>query len=713
MNDAIDRTEDAGQMRGSDDRTVRTICQECHNACGVLVHVEGGKAVRVEAAPDSRGASARFCARAAIGLERLYSPQRLLHPQKRVGERGQGAWERISWDDALNLIAARFTATKASYGAEAVVLAKGLYSRQADYLSRLGNVFGTPNVTSIDNTCYVPSAVGRLLTYGFDGMPDLAGQPGCLLLWGASADPPLAEGAKLITVDVAMTAAARRADIWLRPRPGSDLALAMGMLNVIVAERLYDPDFVQQWTTGFDQLESHLKDYPPEKVAEITWVPADSIREAARLFARGRPGCLWNGNAIDDTYNSTQCARALAIMQSICGNLDVPGGTCQTEGLLLMEGTGRDILRHMLSPEQESRKLGADAGYVPAHGLWDSIVCKPVEVRSQHVVTAILEGKPYPVRDLAIFGSNPLLTWSNSRRVFEALKSVGFLVVSDLVMTPTAAMADVVLPAASYLESDAVIVAGSGPRGYHLEAQQKVVQVGECRSDLEVIRSLAERLDLGGYFGRDLEDLLDRYLAPIGMSFGELQRRPGVVSSTVRFRKYQDRGFNTPSGKVELYSSLCAQWGYDPLPVYREPDETPISAPELLTDYPFVLTNAHEAEYVHSQDRYLTGLRRKRPGPLTSIHPSAAAAIGVVEGDLVTIESRRGSIRQRVALDESLDPRVVSVAHGWWFPEKNEAELFAWDEANLNILTDDSPPYSPEMGSPKMRGFLCRISKAE
>jgi len=691
---------------------VRTICQECGTRCGMNVFVENGKAVRVEAAPDTRGASARFCSRAEAALERLYSPSRLLHPLRRAGEKGEGKWERISWDEALDTVARAFSEAKEAQGAESVCLAKGAYCRQADYVSRLGNVFGTPNVTSIDNTCYIPSASARLMTYGFDGMPDLAGSPECLVLWGNSPDPPVREGQKLIVVNVLETPAAKRADVWLRPRPGTDLALALGMLHVIVGEKLYDRDFVAQWTVGLDELEQHLSDYSLEKVEEITWVPAEKIIEAARLFAGADPGCLWSGNASEDTYNSTQCARAFAILQSICGNLDVPGGTCHFQGTILYEGTDRDILRSELPPEQEARKLGADHGYFPPHELWDPIVHKPAEVHPQHVVDAILTHKPYPVRVLGVFGTNPMLTWSNSRRVKEALEKIQFLVVADLVMTPTAALADIVLPVASYMETDAVIVAAAGPGRFHLEPQQKVVQVGECRSDLEIIRDLAEHLGLVEYFAPDLEGLLDAYLQPMGMTFAELRRTPGPISSGIDYKKYEVSGFGTPSGKVELHSSLCEEWGYEPLPAYHEPEETPVSAPELLEDYPLILTNEHESNYVHSRDRYLESIRKNKPEPLVSIHPDAAAGLGIDEGDEVFIENRRGRIKQRATLDPGLDPRVVSVGYGWWFPERGEEGLFGWDEANLNILTDDAPPHSPEMGSPKMRGFLCKIYKA-
>jgi anaerobic selenocysteine-containing dehydrogenase len=703
------------QLTNSDmeTKTIRTVCRECRSDCGMLVHIRGGRAIKVEIAPDPPKSMDKLCLRAELGLERLYHPARLQYPQKRVGERGEGKWQRISWDEALDTIAREFTNAKERYGAESVALAKGFYDRHADFVARLGNVFGTPNVTSIDNTCYIPSAVGRLVTYGFDGTPDISGRPDCILCWGSGANPPIKPGGKLIVINTLPTEAAKRADIWLRPRPATDLALALGMLHIIVDEGLYDKDFVDKWTTGFDKLEEHLREYSPEKVAEITWVPAGKIVEAARLFTSYSHACLMNGNASEDSYNSTQCARAFSIIQAICGLLEIPGGTVKIEGAILFEATGEDILRKQLPKEQEAKKLGAAEGLVPPHDLWDSIVCKPVEIRYQHLLRAILEGKPYSIQALGIFASNPLLTWTNSKKVYAALKKVNFLAVTDLVMTPTAALADIVLPAASYLESDAAIVSGSDTGVYYVKALQKVAQIGECRSIPEIIIDLASRLRLGNYFSKDLQTFLSDYLKPLGMTFDELRRRFSVASSNTRYRQYYEKGFNTPSGKVEIYSSLFKQWGYEPLPVYHEPAETPVSSPELLKEYPMILTTAHEADYTHSQDRYLEGLRKHKPNPLATIHPETARKLRIGEGDSIYIENKRGRIKQTATLSEGIDPRVVNAGYCWWFPERDISEMYGWDEANVNILTDDTPPYSPEMGSPQMRGFLCKVYKAE
>jgi len=694
-------------------KVVRTVCRECHNGCGMLVHVQAGKAIKVEGDPESPKFRDKLCSRVQASLERLYSANRLTYPQKRVGARGEGKWQRITWDEALDTIAQKFASAKDKHGAESVALVKGIYDRHSDFVSRLGNVFGTPNVANIDNTCFVPSAVGRLMTYGYNGMPDVTGSPDCIMCWGSSANPPLKAGGKLIIVNTLETEAVKRADIWLQPRPATDLALAMGIIHVIVNEKRYDHDFVARWTMGFDHLKKHIQPYSPEKVAEITWVPDKKIIAAARLFTNYRYACLMNGNASEDTYNSTQFARAIAIIQAICGLLDIPGGTIDIEGSIQFEATSRDILRDKLPKEQEAKKLGGDQGYLPPSELWHTIASKPLEVHPQHLVDAILKEKPYPIQAVGIFGSNPLLTWSNSRRVYEAFERVNFMAIADLVMTPTAALADIVLPVTSYLETDAVIASDMGMGVTCLMAQQKAVQVGECRSNPEIVMELAQRLGLGEYFWKDLHSYLDDYLRPMGITFAELVRRFSIISSATRYRKYLEKGFNTPSGKVEIYSSLCEQWGYEPLPIYHELEETKESNPELFNEYPLILTSRHEANYVHSQDRYLESIRQQKPEPLVLIHPKTAKQLGIIEGDMVFIENKRGRIKQKATLSKGVDPRVISVDCGWWFPEKDISQMYGWDEANANILTDDSPPYSPEMGSPMMRGFLCKVYKAD
>jgi len=691
---------------------VRSVCQACGASCTILVYLQEGRVVKVEGDPDSPVSRGRMCTMGEVAPERLYHPNRLKYPQKRVGERGEGKWQRISWEEALDTIAEKLNSAKERYGAESVAFAKGIRKFNCDYVSRLGNVFGTPNMVGIDNTCYVPSAVGRLITYGYDGVSDLTLPPQCVVWWAFGKKPPLREGTKLIVVDILKTEAAAIADVWLQPRPATDLALALGMLNVIVNEELYDKAFVNKWTVGFDKLKEHVQQYPPQKVEQITWVPAEKMIEAARLFARVKPACIKAGNAVEDTLNSVQFSRAIAIMDAITGHLDVPGGIIDVEEIINELGGPEVTLRDKLPKEQQEKELGVDGGFLPPHPLWDMVAHMPLEVKSQYLVKAILEEDPYPIQVLCVLGSNPLLTWSNSKNVFKALKKLDFLVVADFVMTPTAALADIVLPVASYLEEDGVDVLKKHFGLSYIQLQQKVVQIGECWSDMKMLLELAKKLGLGEYFWEDVPSFLDAYLEPMGMTFEEF-RKQRIISGTKRYRKYEKNGFNTPSHKVEIYSSLFEQWGYDPLPVYHEPPETPYSVPEMTKEYPLILTSCHEEYFVHSQDRHLETLRKKKPQPVTVIHPDTAHKIGVADGDPVYIETERGRIKQIATLSTGIDPRVVSASSSWWFPEEGISQLYGWEESNLNILTDDKPPYNPEMGSPNFRGFLCKVYKAE
>ena len=679
--------------------TVQIVKSVCSRGQIISVHLREGKVVKIEG--DAVGDAA--------ALERLYHPNRLKYPQKRVGERGGGKWEQVSWDEALDTIAEKLNSIKERYGAEFVAFGKGYRRPHCDYVNRLANLFGTPNVVGIDHVCYVPTAVADIVTHGYDAFPDWDYPTRCVLWWGRRGQPPLKQGAKLIVVNSLKTQAAAAADVWLQPRPATDLALALGMLNVIVDEDLYDKAFVEKWTVGFDKLREHIQQYSPEKVAQITWVPAERIVEAARLFAESRPAYIKAGNAIEDNLNSVQCARALAIMTAISGNLDVPGGNVEVQGVINEMGGAEVTLWDKLPMEQQRKRIGVDAGLLPPYPLWHLVATMPLQVPPQFLVKAILEEAPYLIKALCFFGSNPLLTWSNAKEVYRAFQKLDFLVVADFVMTPTAMLADMVLPVASYLEQDAVLVAPV--RTPVVQARQKVAQVGECWPDMKILIELAKKLGLREYFWENIRSFLDGRLEPAGMTFDEF-RQQGIIPAITRYRKYENKGFNTPSGKVEIYSSLFEQWSYDPIPVYHEPPETLYSAPELAKEYPLLFTSCHEDHFIHSQDRHLKTLRNKKPGPVTIIHPETAAKLGIQDGDPVYIETKRGRVKQKAALDAAIDPRVVSAGLDWWFPEEGTGKLYGWEESNINILTDDKPPYNPEMGSTNLRGFLCKVYKA-
>lgn len=696
------------------ERLVRSTCELCRHGCGVLVHVEDGKVTRIEGDPDSPFNKGKLCDKGLASLEYVYSPDRLKYPLKRVGERGEGKWQQITWDEALNAIAEALIKAKDNYGAESVIgirsAARGIND---DYFARFFNVFGTPNATSTGYVCHLPMAGAFRITYGFDSplSPDYDYPPACILVWGADvkATAPLEyestiqaldKGSKLIIVDPRQIDLATRADIWMQVRPGSDLALALGMINVIVNEGLFDKAFVDNWTVGFDELKAHVQDYPPEKVADITWVKAETIREAARLYATNKPACIQQGNGLETNTNSFQACRAMAILRAITGNLGIPGGDLYTawSAANISRGSPRLTLADKVPEDMRNMRISAKDGLLPMLRY----------ALPQTIVKSILEGDPYPIRVAYLQGANLLLTWANAQETYRALNRLEFLAVADMFMTPTAALADVVLPVVTYLEFDGIF---SAPLQSVPRVQQKIAEVGECWSDYKILGELAKKLGLGEYFWDDEEEFRDFIMKPIGITFKELKKMP-LIPKVFGYRNYEAEGFKTPSGKIELYSNQLKEWGFDPLPIYYELPETPYSAPGLAKEYPLVFTSGKSAFYRHSAGRQIPSLRDSHPEPIIGIHPETASRLGLKEGDRAYIETKRGRITQKVSLITGIDPRVVYVDYAWWFPESGVTNLYDWVKSNVNILTDNKLLNGREMGSANLRGILCKVYKA-
>lgn len=696
---------------GVRERVIKSTCGLCAIGCGILVHIKGGKVVKVEGDQDNPLNKGVLCAKGLASLEYLYHPDRLKHPLRRTGERGEGKWHRVSWDEALDVIAGQLVKARGNYGAESVAFiggaAKGL---QESYLARLAYVFGTPNVAWQGHVCFIPRVLASRITYGFYAVPDYDYPPACIVVWGKNMSETLHHayqrvieainrGTKLIVIDPRQIDLAAKSDLWLQPRPGADLALALGMINVIITENLFDRSFVDKRTIGFDLLKNHIEDYPPEKAERITWVPAEKIRQAARLYAQTKPACIQWGNALDHGVNSFQTARAVCILRAVTGNLGIPGGEIQPWSVPLFgRRSPESELWDKMPLDRWQKRVGTELELMPLLRY----------VQPQSIIKAITEEDPYPVRVAYVQGGNPLLSYSNARRTYEALKKLDFLAVADMFMTPTAALADVVLPAATYLEFDSLV---TPPYSYPVTSvQQKVTRVGDCRSDYEILSGLAARLSLGEYFPGSQGQCLDTVLEPAGLSFDEF-RKIGIIPGGKQYRSYVIKNLETSSGKVELYSDQLKQWGFEPLPTYCEPPETPYSDPGLAKEHPLILTTWKSAPFRHSGGRQIATLRGIHPEPMVNLHPKTADGLGIKEGDWVYIETRRGRIRQKAHLTTGIDPRVVGVDYAWWFPEKGVSSLYGWAESNINILTDDKPPFNREMGSTNLRGIMCKVYK--
>jgi len=501
-----------------------------------------------------------------------------------------------------------------------------------------------------------------------------------------------------MVIDPRRTELSRRADTWVRLRPGSDCALALGIIHVIIDEGLYDKSFVEKWTVGLDALTAGVKTYTPELVERITWVSGDLIREIARIYATTRPGCIQMGNAFEHTINSFQTVRAISILKALTGNLSVPGGEVFRTSLPIPDRYAPELsLDNMLPEGKKSLRLGSDHSFAPFYQY----------AHPPAVIKAMREGKPYPLRMAYIQGSNLLVTYPNAEEVYKALMGLEFLVVAELFMTPTAALADMVLPSACYLEFDSIVNAPYYPIA---QVQQKVAHVDGCWPDFEILSELAKKIGLGEHFREHERGFLDAILRPAGIDFEEF-RELGSIAGPIEYNHYKDKGFNTPSGKVELFSTQLKKWGLDPVPVFHELQESPLGNPKLARQYPLVLTSWKSEYYRHSGQRQVKTLRDQHPEPLVYINPKTAIESGINEGDWVWIATKRGRIRQKAALSDDIDPRVVGVDYAWWFPERGPDDLYGWKESNINILTDDNPPYSKELGTPNLRGILCSIGK--
>jgi anaerobic selenocysteine-containing dehydrogenase len=686
----------------SGETVIKSACSLCFSCCGILLHVKDGKLVKVEGMPDHPISRGRLCPKGASLIDFVYSPDRIQYPMKREGNE----WERISWQEALDTIADKLLDIKQKYGAHSLVICKGLTyymgaRANAQLVHRFGDIYGTPNHFMADNGCFRTGAVARIRTLGEYVLPDIE-KSQCVVLWGHNPHASLTyrawwaiptarkNGAKLIVIDPRRIPFAREADIHVQPRPGSDGALALGMINTIISEGLYDKAFVDKWTVGLDKLRDHVKAFTPEEVERITWVPARTVVDSARTYATTKPACIVPGYETPDLRaDGFAFCRSLAILQAITGNFLVPGGLkCvprwQERSIRLLDNLKEDC-------------LGADRFPV----WWEGAAREHGEGQATMLLDTMLSGKPYPIKAMIVTGANPLSTWPNTEKSARALEKLELLVVMDPVMTQTAERAHIVLPAATFLEKTQMCHFHWEIHGMpYVQMRQKAIQVGESWSDAKFWIELAKRMGYAEYFPwKDELEVYDYVMEPMGLTVqGLLEKPEGVFYGEANYGIDEQKGLQTPSGKVEIFSESLESIGDDPLPCYREPPESPLSTPALAQEYPLVLTTgARVPEYFHSQLRGISRLHRLRPEPTAEIHTDTAAKYGIKDKDTIEVQTKRGAIRIKAKVTKDIVPGAVSINHGW-------------REANVNILTDDDP-VDPVAGNPSLKAMLCRVTK--
>ena len=670
----------------------QTLCRMCDDRCGIDVHLEDGRIVDILGNKDHLWNRGRLCVKARAAVDMIYHPDRLLAPLKRT----DSGWQEIPLEQALDEIAARLTEIRQRYGARSISVWKGEavgFGQQEDLARRFVHALGSPNYLSNDSMCYAARYLGFKLVDGAWPIPDLENTR-CVVLWGAN--PPYAhpnmtqyitaarrKGAKLVVVDPRLSAIARRADIHANLRPGTDGALAWGLIHQFLKTGAYDKHFVDCCTVGFPKVVEYARSFTPEAVEDETGVPAATIRAIAKEMGSAAPHvAAYVGNGLEHHENGVNNIRAIATLDGLLGALDREGGTLFRDGVPL-----RDLTLYEQVPLEHLGPLGADRFPV----LYDL----RRECHTMTAIEAILRDDPYPLRAMIVTGANPALTNPNSARVLQALASLDLLVVRDLFMSETAAVADYVLPTASFLERTEL----------HAHAKHQIVSVTRqvvswlgVQGEYEFWHDLALRLGIGEYFPWEDETALNRWLLePTGLTLEELLAHPeGVQYRSDRSGRRDDAGFDTPSGKVEFTSAYLKALGYDELPVYRRPTYREA----FDVEYPFVLiTGARKLLYLHSRFRNIPRFRTAIPGPEVEMHPDDAAALGVTDGDAVRVTSRIGSVEvpAKVMAPNEIPPGTLQITHGW-------------KEANVNLITPDDR-FDPISGFPLMKSIAVRVEK--
>lgn len=692
------------------DTTIKhTTCYECDANCAFTVTLNAqNEAIAVEGLPN--------CPRGQMQLDRLYHPERLLYPLKRVGPKGSGQFERISWDEALDTIVAELNKAKAKYGAPAVGFFAGYTKEARPQLQRLAHAFGSPNYLTESGCCFSATMVAEKLTYGYKLKTTStveSPKTKCVLVWSTNASgsiPPFEnhhlakkkKNRKMIVVDPRRTETAELADIHLQIRPGTDGALALGFHHLIFENGWQDQAFLNEWANGLEAFREYIRDFTPSRVAEICGIQDADLRAAVEMFATTLPSQIaMSPTSTVQHSNGFQNHRAMILLSAVLGMIDREGGNRFFNDKVLPKPIELfDVCVKELRPRIGDEVFPIWTKYWPAG-------------QSMLMPDCILENKPQPMRALLAMGINTAM-WANSKRMEHALSTLDFFAVSDFFHNPATLQADIVLPAATSLERPALIAyPGCAYQGEVKYRRQALPPRGEAKADGQIFLELGVRFGMAEQFwqgdleaswaemaeGLPTEVREEAYANPEGVTVYS-----PVIEELVELgfldadRQWRVNGFKTATGKIEFDSVELKQKGYDGLPTYREPAESPLSTPELLVDYPLVLTSGGRQKYfTHSQQHNVAPMLALDPYPRVQIHPVDAAQRHIEHRDTVEISSPRGKVVFRAEVTDQMKQGVVHAFHGW-------------NNANINELTDDKS-LDPISGFPPFKSLLCQIRR--
>jgi anaerobic selenocysteine-containing dehydrogenase len=680
-----DRVAEAQSTTG-EETLIPTFCAMCgpSSGCGIMAKVVDGKFVGIEPFPECPTNNGTNCPKAHAAPQWVYSPERLKYPMKRVGEKGEGKFERITWDEAIKTIADKLTELKAKYGPESLGTVSPARRSYSEYIYRFLMTHGSPNYGH-SGICAVQRMFTFSYTIGGVTSADYANAD-LIILWGVqpvysgSSKGGVAKivaakqrGAQFIAIkptvesDVSMSGAT-----WVPLRPGTDAALALAMLNVIINENLYDAGFASEWCYGFEQLKEHVQQYPPEWAEPITGVPADQIKEVARLYATTPKAAIDLSNGPEHARAANDTVRAVASLMAITGHLDKQG--CNVWGSPSQMPSPRGVhLADRYTQEWVDKLLGyelpaqlqpfSEGTSCSLYRLWNSV----------------LGGEKYPVHAIIAPGSQSIASTRGTKRILEALKQLEFFVILDVMRTSDMPWADVVVPVCTMYETDHPFET-SGP---WIMARNRVIEpLGEYKSDYEFWLDLGTAMGYGAdWWNGDIKAHMDWRLEPLEMTYEELRTQypkgrkyagnpPQYEQYAKRFGTKStriDKGPYLPQGKVALYNTTFESIGFTPMPVWRELPEGPTATPELLDKYPLLLSDYHTSRtYNAAWLRNVPYLREIEPYPFLQIYPDTAKARGINDGDWVIVEGPHGWIKVKAQYYPGIRPDTVFLLHGWW-----------------------------------------------
>ncbi|HKW36514.1 MAG TPA: molybdopterin oxidoreductase family protein [Burkholderiales bacterium] len=664
-------------------RIVRAACpHDCPDTCALAVTVEDGVAVKVEGAKDHPFTSGTLCTKVSRYLERTYSKDRVLFPQRRTGPKGKGEFERISWDEALDTIAARFKAVEREdpqgilpYDYAGTMGYVQWHSMGRRFFNRLG-------ASRLDRTiCSSAGKAGAQITVGGSlGMdPERFDEAKLILVWGSNpvvsnlhmwsrAQEAKRRGAKLIAIDPYRSLTAEKCHEHLAPLPGTDAALALAMMHVVIGENLYDADYVERYTLGFEALRERVKAYPPQAVAGITGLPAGRIVALAREYAGTKPAAIRLNYGLQRHSGGGMAVRTIFCLPALTGDWRHPAG-----GAVL--GT--------------SGFFGMNDAKLERPDLLERSRCpSPRTINMVEIGDALLGARP-PIRALYVYNSNPVAVAPESGKVVQGFSREDlFTVVHEQFFTDTCDYADIVLPATTQLEHYDVHTAYG-----HLNVMANnpaIAPLGESLPNSEAFRRLAARMGFTEEcFGDSDEDICRQALespkpSMRGIEWDSLKRKGWQrLNLPERFAPFAQGGFATPSGKCEFYSETAKAMGMDPLPAFVPPRESARSNPALAARYPLAMISPPNRHFLNSSFANMDFAIAEAKEPGVDMHAADAAARGIGDGDPVRVFNDRGSFRARARVGDKAREGVVVALSVWW-------KKLAGDGRNANEVTSQS-----------------------